>query len=83
MLKGQCQNFLINRKCQKRLMFLQGVGAHPKFYYVDPPLHRIEPILSFIADRRKVDIKIYHEITMETVRIGVTGTFWRETKGEL
>ena len=23
MLKGQCQKFLINRKCQKRLMFLQ------------------------------------------------------------
>ena len=25
MLKGQCQKFLINHKCQKRLMFLQGV----------------------------------------------------------
>ena len=24
MLKGQCQKFLINRKCQKQLMFLQG-----------------------------------------------------------
>ena len=27
MLKGQCQKFLINRKCQKRLMFLQGEEA--------------------------------------------------------
>ena len=28
MLKGQCQKLLINRKCQKRLMFLQGVSEH-------------------------------------------------------
>ena len=29
MLKGQCQKLLINRKCQKRLMFLQGAVCPP------------------------------------------------------
>ena len=31
MLKGQCQKFSINRKCQKRLMFLQG----DKFFFTN------------------------------------------------
>ena len=66
MLKGQCQKLLINRKCQKRLMFLQGDnrealspsisgGSLSQWVHIPPPLTPIHSHSYLIQNRIPVD----------------------------
>ena len=63
MLKCQCQKLLINRKCQKRLMFLQGVTVYENFFKVQ----NFESCLQH--DKKKFFIDNHYKTIFRSVRM--------------